>query len=178
MRSERAGNSGRTAVDGPNLRRTMGRFATGVAIVTAGTERDPHGMTVNSLTSVSLEPPLVLVSLTRDSRTTNTVRSTNAFAISILSVRQEQIALRFARPGENHFGGLALKYENHEVPVVPGALAHVECTLEQEVAAGDHILFLGNVTRTCERDGEPLAFYSGKFGEFVASGDSATHWFF
>ena len=171
-------NPTRVTVDGPSLRRTMGRFATGVAVVTTGTESDPHGMTVNSLTSVSLDPPLVLVSLTKDSRTTQTVRNTATFAISILSVRQEQLALRFARRGEDHFEGLPLEYEHHDVPVVPGALAHVECVIESEVLAGDHVLYLGKVVRTCDRDGEPLAFYSGKFGEFAASGDAETHWFF
>lgn len=165
-------------VDGASLRRAMGRFATGVAVVTTGTENDPHGMTINSLTSVSLDPPLVLVCLTKEARTTQAVRETGSFAISVLSVRQEQLAMRFAKRGEDHFGGLPLRYENHHVPVVPRAMAHVECVIAEEIAAGDHIVFLGRVIQTCDRDGDPLGFYSGKFGGFVGTEREESHWFF
>lgn len=165
-------------IDPSTLRRTMGRFTTGVAVITTGTENDPHGMTVNSLTSVSLDPPLVLVSLMPDARTAQVIQETRRFAISILSIRQEAIAMRFARRGEDHFAGLPLEYEDHTVPVVPCAIAHVECTLENPVPAGDHVLMLGRVERTCDRDGEPLAFSSGKFGHFTGGDDTETHWFF
>ena len=166
-------------VDPSTLRRTMGRFTTGVAIVTTGTENDAHGMTVNSLTSVSLDPPLVLVSLMPDARTTEVIRESGQYAISVLSIRQDEIAMRFAKQGEDHFAGLPLEYECHDLPVVPGAIAHVECTLETPVPAGDHVLMLGRVVRTCDRDGEPLAFSSGRFGRFTTgSGDTEEHWFF
>lgn len=166
------------AVDASTLRRTMGRFATGVAVITTGTNAEPHGMTVNSLTSISLDPPLVLVSLTEGARSTEAVRATGSFVINVLSVRQEQLAKRFARQGEDHFEGLPLEYEHHEIPVVPAALAHVECVTESEISAGDHIIFLGRVRRTCDRDGQPLAFYSGQFGEFTGHGHGEEYWFY
>lgn len=160
------------------LRMTMGRFATGVAVVTTIADDEPYGMTVNSLTSVSLDPPLLLVSLMTDARTTEAVSRAGAFAVSVVSSRQEEIARRFARGGTDHFAGLPLEYGRHEVPVVPDALAHLECTTEQELTAGDHVLYLGRIVRTCAREGEPLTFYGGSFGEFSPRDHGRINWFF
>ena len=167
-----------TPVEPLTLRRVMGHFPTGVAVVTTEMDEEPHGMTVNSLTSVSLDPPMVLVSLTTGARTTDAVSRAGRFAVSILSVRQEEIALRFARRSEDHFGGLALEYGAHSVPVVPSAVAHVECAVEQEIAAGDHVIFLGRVLATCDREGQPLGFHAGRFGEFSHRGHDVAPWFF
>ena len=167
-----------SVIDSVSLRRTMGRFVTGVAVVTTCQDGDAHGMTINSLTSISFDPPTVLVSLTSEARTTLAVQATGNFAISILSVRQEQLAKRFAKRGEDHFDGLPLEYEHHRVPVVPGALAHIECTVTEQIPVGDHIIFLGRVIGICDRDGEPLVFHAGKFGEFAGTGKDASYWFF
>lgn len=167
-----------THVEPATLRRTMGRFTTGVAVVTTVSGDGPHGMTVNSLTSVSLDPPLILVSLTTGARTTQAVADSGGFAVSILSCRQEPIAMRFARRGEDHFAGLPLEYGQHRVPVVPDALAHVECRTEHEIPAGDHVLFLGRVVATCDREGEPLAFHGGRFLDVVGHGHDVPPWFF
>lgn len=160
------------------LRRVMGRFPTGVAVVTTEWAGEPHGMTVNSLTSVSLDPPLILVSLMSGARTTDAVERSGQFAVSILSERQEEIALRFSRRAENHFHGLTLEYGRHALPVVPGALAHVECSVTHTLPAGDHAVFLGAVRETCDRNGSPLGFHGGRFGVFVGHGDSVAPWFF
>lgn len=164
-------------VDPSVLRRTMGRFTTGVAVVTTADD-EPHGMTVNSLTSVSLDPPLILVSLTNGARTTTAATASGTFAVSILSARQGEIAMRFARRGEDHFAGLSLEYGDHRIPIVPGALAHVECDVEQEIPAGDHTLFLGQAITTCDRDGQPLVFHSGRFLDSAGQGQEAPLWFF
>ncbi|MDR7303757.1 flavin reductase family protein [Haloactinomyces albus] len=166
-----------TSVEPSTLRRTMGRFTTGVAVVTTADD-EPHGMTVNSLTSVSLDPPLILISLTIGARTTDAVAATGSFAISILSARQDAIAMRFARRGEDHFAGLPLEYGDHHIPIVPGALAHVECEVQQEIPAGDHVLFLGRAIATCDRDGEPLVFHGGRFIDSSGHGPEAPPWFF
>lgn len=165
-------------IDPGVLRRTMGRFATGVAVVTTIVDDVAYGMTVNSLTSVSLHPPLLLVSLAGNARTTESVQEAGRFAISVVASRQEQIARRFAQQGEDHFAGLPLEYGTHEVPVVPDALAHLECATEREIPAGDHVLFLGSIVASCEREGAPLAFYSGQFGEFTAGNYGRVDWFF
>lgn len=167
----------RAEVEPSTLRRTMGRFATGVAVVTTA-DHQPHGMTVNSLTSVSLDPPLILVSLTNGARTTEAVAATGRFAVSILSARQEEIAMRFARRGQDHFAGLPLEYGEHRLPIVPDAMAHVECEIEQEIPAGDHTLFLGRAVATCDRDGEPLVFHGGRFIDATGRSHEAPPWFF
>lgn len=165
-------------IDSGRLRRTMGRFATGVAVVTTFADGNAEGMTVNSLTSVSLDPPLLLVSLTEDARTTGAIRSAGRFAVSVVSTRQEEIARRFARSGEDHFAGLPLEYGEHDVPVIPDALAHLECVTDREVPAADHVLFLGRIVMTCAREGEPLTFYAGSFGEFSEREHGRIDWFF
>ncbi|WP_242908090.1 flavin reductase family protein [Actinomadura terrae] len=167
------------AVDPATMRRVMGRFATGVAVITAlDACGDPHGMTVNSLTSVSLDPPLLLVCFGVRARTALAVAESGRFAVSVLAARQEPIALRFAGRGEDHFAGLPLTYGEHDVPVVPDALAHLECTVERRVAAGDHMVVFGAVRRTCDREGPPLAFLGGRFGDFTPRGHQPPSWFF
>lgn len=170
--------TGTTPVDPLTMRRTMGRFATGVAVVTTEeADGTPHGMTVNSLTSVSLDPPLLLVCLTTGARTTAAVTGAGRFAVSILSARQEQLALRFARRGEDHFAGLAIARGQHRVPVVPDAYAHLECEVERQFAAGDHMVVIGRVREVCERDGEPLGFLGGRFSDITERGRQPTPWF-
>ena len=168
----------RSIVDPMTMRRTMGRFATGVAVVTTSADGTPHGMTVNSLTSVSLDPPLLLVCLTTGARSTEAITSAGRFAVNIPSARQEHLALRFARRGEDHFAGLEITTGRHRVPVIPDAFAHLECDVERHFAAGDHIVVIGRVVDVCERDGEPLAFLGGRFGDVVDRGSEPVHWFF
>lgn len=167
-----------TSVDPKTMRNTMGRFATGVAVVTTAADGTPHGMTVNSLTSVSLEPPLLLVCLTIGARSTEAITQAGRFAVNILSARQEQLALRFARRGEDHFAGLDLTYCQHRVPVIPDAFAHLECDVERHFVAGDHVIVIGEVRSVCERDGEPLGVIGGKFSDIVDRGHEPVHWFF
>jgi flavin reductase (DIM6/NTAB) family NADH-FMN oxidoreductase RutF len=165
-------------IDPLTMRRTIGRFATGVAVVTALDGDQPHGMTVNSLTSVSLDPPLLLVCLTTGARTTDAVVGDGRFAVNILGARQEEIAMRFARRGADHFDGLPLRYGDHEVPVVPEALAHLECTVDRHFEAGDQVVVFGGVGRVCDRAGAPLAFLGGRFGDLTERGTEPEHWFF
>lgn len=165
-------------IDPLAMRQAMGKFATGVAVVTTEVDGAAHGMTVNSVTSVSLDPPLLLVCFNQGARSAEAVTTSGRFVVNILSKRQQAIALRFAQRGEDHFAGLGLEYENHRVPVVPQALAHVECDLERVVEAGDHTIVFGAVTSVCTRDGVPLGFYAGRFSDVVPHGDEPEHWFF
>ncbi|MBT2207251.1 MULTISPECIES: flavin reductase family protein [Actinomadura] len=160
------------------MRQTMGRFATGVAVVTTEFDGVPHGMTVNSLTSVSLDPPLLLVCFNHGARSVEAVTTAGGFVVNVLSRRHQEIALRFARRGEDHFAGLGLEYEGHRVPVVPQALAHLECDLERTVEAGDHTVVFGAVTGVCTREGDPLGFYGGRFSDIVPHGQALDPWFF
>lgn len=167
------------AIDPSAMRRAMGRWATGVAVITtldAGGQ--PHGMTLNSLTSVSLDPPLLLVCFNHGARTADAIIGSGRFAVSILAARHEHIARRFAGRGEEHFAGLPLNYGQHSVPVVPGALAHLECAVERHLAAGDHVIVIGAVQAACHGDGRPLAFLGGRFGDYTDRGHDPLLWFF
>jgi len=161
------------------MRRAMGRFATGVAVVTTSHDGEHHGMTVNSLTSVSLDPPMLLVCLTTGARTTEAVRASGRFVVNVLAARQEPIAMRFARRGEEHFSGLDTDLEGtpHSVPVVPGALIHADCAVEQSLTAGDHVVVLGRVETLCTGVGTPLGFYSGGFAAIRRYDDEQDLWF-
>ena len=165
-------------VDPMAMRQTMGRLATGVAVITTEQDGRPHGMTVNSLTSVSLDPPLLLVCFNHGARTAEAAVASGRFVVNILSKRQHAIALRFAARGEDHFAGLDLEYAGHRVPVVPGALAHLDCEVERVVEAGDHAIVFGAVLGASTRDGEPLGFFGGRFSDVQQHGHEPEHWFF
>ncbi len=165
-------------LDTPTLRRALGRFATGVAVITTEHDGQRHGMTVNSLTSVSLDPPMLLVCLTRGSRTATAVARAGRFGVNILSARQEAIANRFARRGEDHFADVPLNEGPLGVPLISNAVAHVTCRVARQIDGGDHLIVLGDIVHIHHRDGLPLCFYSGTYGDFHDSGHQAEFWYF
>jgi flavin reductase (DIM6/NTAB) family NADH-FMN oxidoreductase RutF len=147
------------------LRKAMGRFATGVTIVTTAQRDHVHGMTANGVMSVSLDPPLIVVSLGA-SRMDELLPKTRRYGISVLGADQEELATHFAgRPVED----LAPRFTWwKELPFVEGALAHVGCRVEAIHQAGDHRLWVGRVEHMEFRDGDPLLFYAGRFGKLRA----------
>ncbi|WP_053202486.1 flavin reductase family protein [Jiangella muralis] len=168
-----------THVEPLAMRSAMGRFATGVAVITTqAPDGAAHGMTVNSLTSVSLEPPLLLVCFNRGARTGEAIVESGRFAVNILCRRQQPIAMRFARRGEDHFKGLDLAYGEQGVPVVPGALAQLECAVDRVVEAGDHTVVFGAPLSIRERDGEALGYFSGRFSDIEPHGHERPGWSF
>jgi flavin reductase (DIM6/NTAB) family NADH-FMN oxidoreductase RutF len=164
--------------DPRTLRQAMGRFATGVAVITTEHAGHRHGMTVNSLTSVSLEPPMLLVCLTRGSRTADAVVRAGRFGVNILSARQEAISNRFARRGEDHFADVPLDEGPLGLPLISNAVAQVTCRVSREIDGGDHVIVLGDVVHVHHRDGLPLCFFSGNYGDFHDTGHSAEFWYF
>jgi flavin reductase (DIM6/NTAB) family NADH-FMN oxidoreductase RutF len=160
------------------LRQAIGSFATGVAIVTTSVGGQISGMTVNSLTSISLGPPTVLVSLTVGARTTEAVLEAGCFAVSILSARQGHLARRFATPGVNHFTGLPVTHRLGEMPVIPGALAYLTCRVTHTHQVADHHVIVGHVDGVACRDGEPLVYMGGRFGDWTAHGSEPAPLFF
>lgn len=162
-----------------DMRRAMGRFTTGVAVVSADDgDGEPCGMTISSLTSISLDPAIVLVSLTHGSRTTDAVDARGRFAVSILSSRQEAVARRFATRGGARFEGLPSDRTGLGLPVVADALAHLECTVHSAHDIGDHRVFYGDVAELRWRDGTGLVFYSGRFGDFHDFGHDGVPWLY
>jgi flavin reductase (DIM6/NTAB) family NADH-FMN oxidoreductase RutF len=143
------------------LRQAMGRFATGVTVVTTVHRETIHGMTANAFLSVSLRPPLVLVSLGR-CRMSEMLPRTGRYGISVLASDQEHFAAHFAG---QRMSPVDPSFDWHEeLPLLGGALAHVGCKVVDVHPAGDHVLWIGEVEHLWHRDGEPLLFYTGRFG--------------
>jgi flavin reductase len=154
--------------DKGELRGVLGRFATGVTIVTAG-RPVPCGMTANSFTSVSLNPPLVLVCVLKDAAVHRAITDGESFAVSVLADDQEQVARYFAnrsRPrGEREFDAVEWTRGRHTgVPVISGNVAWLECRLSAVYEGGDHSIFLGSVLEVGRGSGgDALLFYGGRF---------------
>ncbi|MGQ7793562.1 flavin reductase family protein [Faunimonas sp. B44] len=148
-----------------DLRQALGRFATGVAVVTTLTrDGTPIGMTINSFSSVSLEPPLVLWSLSRRSSRFADFVAADRFAINVLGAGQEAVSSRFAGPSARRFEGLEWAPGKGGVPLIAGSIAAFECSHAEHVPAGDHLILLGRVERFEHRPGEPLVFFASRYG--------------
>jgi flavin reductase (DIM6/NTAB) family NADH-FMN oxidoreductase RutF len=148
------------SIDQRELRYCFGKFATGVTVVSWHTdEGERRGITVNSFTSESHDPPLVLVSIDRKAKACQTLKN-RSFVINILSEQQEDIAWQFAGRPQQDFN---LQWEDNEIgPIIKGALAHIECLPWAEYDGGDHVLYLGEVKDFYYQDCG-LIFYQGKF---------------
>ena len=155
-------------LDSREFRTVLGSFATGVTVVTAAHEQ-PHGMTANAFTSVSKDPPLVLVCVDRSAVMHERMTGAGTFAVSVLAARQEPLARYFAdrrRPtGEAEFDPVAWTYGRWTgAPLLRGALAWLECDLWDAHSAGDHSIFIGSVVSlACSTDPEALVFYRGRY---------------
>lgn len=164
-----------SAIDALEFRNALGRFATGVTIVTtADGEGRRFGVTANSYNSVSLDPPLVLWSLARTSGSMAAFEKCEAFAIHILGAHQEDLAMRFASRGEDKFAGLDTHPGHGGVPLFDDCVAHFECVTENRFEGGDHIIFLGRVVRFETGEREPLLFHRGAFTR-VHPGEAPTN---
>jgi flavin reductase (DIM6/NTAB) family NADH-FMN oxidoreductase RutF len=149
------------------MRSVLGRFCTGVTVVSTALEGEVHAMTANAFTSVSLEPPLVLVSIDRRAKMHRLLPGTQRYGVSVLGAGQERLARHFAgrplaEPGE-------LFEDVDGVPLLRGAIAHVSCRLHAAHEAGDHTLYLGCVEFLRSVPGDPLVFTSGAFGRLAAA---------
>ncbi len=148
------------------FRQALGSFPTGVAVVTTLSDvRKPIGITVNSFTSVSLDPPLVLWCLDRKSDRYDAFANSACFTISVLGTAHEEVSSRLARQGSHSLEGIDLIETELGPPALADALAFFECSREAVYEGGDHGILLGRVLRFARRDvGEPLVFFRGKYG--------------
>lgn len=153
-------------IDPRSLRDCCGSFATGVTVITTRTEEGDHGMTANAFMSVSLDPPLVSISLDRGTKMLDKIRASGAYAVSILAQDMHPHAMHFA--GRPDASLEDLLEERGGMPVLRGAAAHIVAEVAQEVEAGDHILFIGLVVDLDRNaQAQPLLFHSGKFGRLA-----------
>ena len=151
------------------FRHALGSFPTGVAVVTAVTGGEPIGMTVNSFTSVSLDPPLVLWCLKKDSHRYHVFADAEAFTINILGTEHEGVSSRLARQGEHSLSDVDLLETELGPPALADAHAVFECVREAVHDSGDHLILIGRVVQFARRDdGAPLVFYRGRYGALSA----------
>ena len=160
-------------VDPRQLRNCLGHFATGVTVVTCTRDGEPHGATVNAFTSVSLDPPLVLVSVDHRTRMHGLLPDTRRYGVSVLGCEQERVAWHFAGRPLRDAGELFCWVD--DVPFVQGAIAQVGCSLHAAHEAGDHTLYLGRVEHLHSEPGEPLLFHAGRFSRLSPEEQGLAH---
>ena len=150
-------------------RQIMGRFATGVTVVTTRYGDQISGMTANAVMSLSLDPPLIVVSVDRESNMHGHLTQGQCYAINVLRQDQEEISRRFAKPGPKDFSGIELAVAETGAPIFVDALAYVDCRVVEVAAAGDHDMFIGEPIAGETYDGQPLIFYSGQYAQLEAA---------
>jgi flavin reductase (DIM6/NTAB) family NADH-FMN oxidoreductase RutF len=155
--------------DAARFRQVLGHFCTGVVIIAGAHDRTPVGLTVQSFTSLSLDPPLVGFAVGRGSSTWPRLRQAGAFSANILAEDQEALCRAFATSGADKFAGVGWRPGATGAPIINDVLGWIECRIEVEHDAGDHVLVIGRVVDLdIEREGKPLLFFRGGFGRFEA----------
>ena len=146
------------------FRAALGRFASGVTVVTT---RDAsgrlHGITVSAFCSVSLEPPLVLVCIEKSAGSHHAFQAGKAFVVNLLAAGQQHISDRFASRVSDKFAGVVYRSGIEDLPVLDDALANLECVLKYSYDAGDHTIFVGEIENARISDGEPLIYFHGSY---------------
>lgn len=156
-------------VDPATFRQALGRFVTGVTVITTrAPDGRTAGVTVSSFNTLSLDPPLILFSLALKAPSLAVFRAAERFAVNILAEGQETVALQFARPSEDKFAGVALVDGLGGVPLIDGAVAHLECLVAERYPGGDHEIVIGRLQRTHAAEKAPLVYHRGRFGQFTA----------
>jgi flavin reductase (DIM6/NTAB) family NADH-FMN oxidoreductase RutF len=154
------------AVSSSAFRDALARFASGVVVVTGLAPDGPVGFTVSAFSSVSLDPPLVLFCVAKTASAYDAILAAPLFGISVLEETQSEIATQFARQNIDRFAGVALR-AGAQVPLVEGALAHLECKPHVLHDAGDHTIVVGEVLSARAGAGQPLLHYGRRFGSFA-----------
>jgi flavin reductase (DIM6/NTAB) family NADH-FMN oxidoreductase RutF len=152
-------------VDPLDFRDACSHFATGVCVVTSLGPEGPSGMTANAVTSLSLEPPLMVVCFDRTARTLAAVQASGRFAIHFLAHDQEELAARFASkmPEAAKFSNVGW-FEEERTPVLEGCIAGIRCDLSELLPGGDHLIAVGAVSDVWRPGGDPLVFFRGDYG--------------
>ena len=150
--------------DPKEFRNSLGNFATGVAIITVNCKnKGDLGLTVNSFSSVSLDPPLVLWSINRNSDLFDTFIGTETFTVNILNENQQDLSNQFSKKEEHSLDNYDWDRTKNGCKVVPDSLVHFDCDTYEKLDGGDHIIFVGKVTHFESRNGKPLLFSQGKY---------------
>jgi flavin reductase (DIM6/NTAB) family NADH-FMN oxidoreductase RutF len=150
------------------FRRVMGSFPTGITVITAAREPgEVHGMTANSLTSVSLDPLLILVCVDQNARLLSYLKAQLRFGVNILKDTQQQVSRLFAKPEQDPEEearlGIRFRWTDTGIPLLEDALAHMACNVVAQHTSGDHTIFVAEVESLELKDGEPLVYHRGKY---------------
>ncbi|GIW41653.1 MAG: hypothetical protein KatS3mg076_2230 [Candidatus Binatia bacterium] len=160
-------------VDPLEFRRVLGHFPAGVTVVTVrGEDGRPYGLTATAFTSVSLDPPLVLVCVDRKSESFPHFERAGAFAVNFLRLDQRETSQRFARSGGDKFADVPYETVATGSPVLRDRLGFLDCTLVHRYEGGDHVIYVGRVEAADAGPGEPLLYYRGAYRRLAEEGDS------
>lgn len=153
------------AIDEARFRQAMGYFPSGVTVITTEHEGRQYGVTVSSFTSLSLQPPLVLICLDQSNSSQHAIVAAGGFVVNILDKTQEHLSRRFSSREEDKFTGVAWRAGVTGLPVLEGVLAVVECRLYSSLPGGDHTIFVGEVVDAAVSEGAPLLYYRRGYHE-------------
>ena len=156
-------------IDAARYRQVLGHFATGVTVITAMHDGEAVGLAANSFTSVSLDPALVAFCAAHESTTWPRIRAARRFCVNVLAEDQEDVSRLFAAKGVDRFGQIGWHAAPSGAPILADALAWIDCVIDAEHGAGDHVIVVGRVLDLAvEREGKPLLFFRGGYGRFDA----------
>ena len=162
--------SDHSPIDPRDFRDALGSYATGVTIITAaGADNKPYGLTCNSFTSVSLNPPLVLWSLVLYSSSLSIFQNATHFAVNVLGASQRELANKFAKSSDDKFTGVDWRPGLGNAPLLTDSIANFQCRSVNRYYGGDHVIFLGAVEAYSYTQKEPLLFARGSYGRFLAA---------
>ena len=158
---------------GDDFRRVLSHFATGVTLVTTrDSDARPAGLTASAFTSVSLDPPLILVCVDHKAQSFPALAESGRFAINILRAEQEHLSRRFASTRLDKFDGVSFRLGALGLPLIEGALAYLECMTVSAHREGDHTIFVGRVEHADTGSGEPLLYYRGRYNRLSGGANS------
>jgi 3-hydroxy-9,10-secoandrosta-1,3,5(10)-triene-9,17-dione monooxygenase reductase component len=151
-------------IEPQELRRVMGHFATGVTVITTKDQQGaPNGLTANAFMSLSLDPPLVLISVDKNATCYACFEPSNGFTVNFLSEEQEEISKRFATKGIDKFSGLQWRPGGNGAAIIDGVIGYVECQVTERYDGGDHTIVVGEILNASATGDRPLLFFKGKY---------------
>ncbi len=154
------------AITSEEYRDVIGHYTSGVSIITTNKDGVDYGITASAVTSVSLEPPMLLVCANRQTGTAHAISEKKTFIVNILKEDQGALAIQFAKANTEKFKDVHLTYSASGDPVLQDALVSIECKVVEEVIGGTHSVFMAEVQSATKNEGSPLVYYRGRFGQF------------
>lgn len=152
-------------IDPDLFRSVLGRFATGVTVITTRDPHGDHGMTVSAFSSLSLEPPLILVCVAHDATMAPVINAAEDFVVNILSDQQEAMSRRFSSRLDDRFAGLGFSRGERGIIILEDVQAWMECRVVNKYVEGDHTIIIGAVERAQANDANPLLYYRGGYAQ-------------